>query len=211
MKDQPDIILHKSSNPEELYKTVLKRLYSPNFEIRGDKKISNETRAVLELSDFNEQLVVSIGGRRIEFKFDYSKYGDKNNNKMKEECAYYYETIFSSGKFEKALKMLKEDSSTKKAIITINEEPKPKNGKIPCMTCLWARIINGKLTLSCHMRANNAYRVMLMNVHINQAIQKEFAKKLNIPIGNYYHFVDSLHIYKKELKEVKSFLESLRK
>jgi len=132
------------------------------------------------------------------------------NDKMKEECAYYYETIFGSGKFDKALKMLKEDSSTKKAIITINEAPKPKNGKIPCMTCLWARIINGKLTLSCHMRANNAYRIMLMNIQINQAIQKEFAKRLNLPLGNYYHFVDSLHLYKKELNDVKSFLESFR-
>jgi len=210
MESQPDILLYKSSNPEELYKTVLKHLYSRNFKIKGDKKISNETRAVLELSDFDKSLKVSIERDNIESNFDYSKYGDENNNKMKEECAYYYETIFSSGKFDKALKILKEDSSTKKAIITINEEPKPKNGKIPCMTCLWARIINGKLTLSCHMRANNAYRIMLMNIHINQAIQKEFAKRLNLPMGNYYHFVDSLHIYKKELKEVKSFLESFR-
>ncbi len=210
MKCQPDILLYKSSNPAELYKSVLKQIYSQNFKIKGDKKISNETRAVLELSDFDKFLKVSIKRNSIESNFDYSKYGDKNNDKMKEECAYYYETIFGSGKFDKALKMLKEDSSTKKAIITINEAPKPKNGKIPCMTCLWARIINGKLTLSCHMRANNAYRIMLMNIQINQAIQKEFAKRLNLPLGNYYHFVDSLHLYKKELNDVKSFLESFR-
>jgi hypothetical protein len=201
-----DIILNVAQNAEDIYKTTLLRLFKSNFDLKDDKKVAKEARAVLEVSNFDGKEAAFIKKGKITFDFDYSVYGDDNNNKMKEECEYYYDIIFGSGKFEKSLKMLKEDSSNKKAIITINEEPKPKNGKIPCMTCLYPRIINGRLNLACHMRANNCYRLLLVNMHINQAIHREFARKLNLPIGNYYHFVDSLHIYKKDLDEVKKFL-----
>lgn len=191
-----------------MYNKVLKKLFYGNFIIFGDKKISRESRAVLEISYFSGDFLISIEKNKILSDLDFSKYGDKNNKQMTEECYYYYDSIFKSGKFDKSLNMLKKNYSTKKAIIVLSEHPKPKNGEVPCMVSLTPRIINGKLNLSCHMRANNAYRILLMNIFINLAIQREFAKKLEIPCGKYYHFVDSLHIYKKDLKKIDNYLKN---
>ena len=211
MVNKPEeIILGRYSSELEAYNSALKELIRKNFMVNNDKKIAVESRAAFEICWANITPVVILGEKGLIPKISYDFYGDHKNKKAIEECEYYYETIFSSGKLDKAINLIKTDSSTKKAIVYLIEKPKPKNNLIPpCMTCLFFRVINGRLNMHCHMRANNAYLVFLINLHINHAIHLEAARKLGIKVGNYFHFIDSFHVYKSELKKAESYLRTI--
>jgi thymidylate synthase len=75
------------------------------------------------------------------------------------------------------------------------------------MSYIWLRVNNNRLIMDCHMRANNAYKFLLINLDINNIIHSEASTRTNMPIGQYCHFVDSLHIYNNELESVKKYLK----
>ncbi|MBI2630577.1 hypothetical protein HYW76_05755 [Candidatus Pacearchaeota archaeon] len=206
----PEIIHGRYSSELETYNATLKKLIRKKFIVNNDKKIAMESRAALEICWANITPVIILSKKGIIPKISYELYGDYKNKKATEECEYYYETIFSSGKLDKVINLIKVDSSTKKAVIYLIDKPKPKNNLIPpCMTCLFFRIINGKLNMHCHMRANNAYLIFLINLHINHMIHSEAARRLGMKVGNYFHFIDSFHIYKSELKKAESYLKTI--
>lgn len=198
-------IVGNSNNFIDAYKYTLRQILKNKYKIRNDSKIAYEAAAFLEFNSIKNNNVLSLGKDGIKFLESFEKYGDENNIRIQEECEYYFDTIFNSKKIDKALLVLRKDKSSKKSIIYLIENPKPKNNKIPpCLTCITFRIINNKLDMHCHMRANNAYRLLLINFFINGVIHAEAARQLGIKVGKYYHIVDSLHIYKNELEGVKN-------
>jgi len=66
-----------------------------------------------------------------------------------------------------------------------------------CITQLYARMHNGKLELHSHARANDAYRLLLLDMQLALCIQRAIATAAEVPTGDYIHFVDSLHMYSK--------------
>lgn len=194
----------------EAYNQVNTELYhSEKYTLFNDKKIFKESRGSITIH-WN-QLEKGSQTREELFKRekDYSLIGDIDNTIANEEYNYYFGEIFLSGKFDKAIKLLKKDKSNKKATIHLMEEPTPRNKRIPpCMSYIWFRINNNKLIMNCHMRANNAFRILLINLDINQLIHSKAAAELAIEIGEYNHFVDSIHLYTKELDSVSKYLDS---
>ena len=49
-----------------------------------------------------------------------------------------------------------------------------------------------------HMRANNASFLLFMDMRILMGVQSFVARKLDVSVGSYVHFIDSLHIYEAE-------------
>ena len=201
------LIMGQFSNTITAYVTLLKSLMHDHYQIKNDPKIKYEARTVSIINpskltgfEYQKKLIVTE---------DYDTWGDHNNSKAMEECAYYQETIFDSRKFEKAMKLLKKNHYSKKAIIDLNKNPTPSNGKVPCLTYLSFRVINGKLNMSAHMRANNAYLVTRINMDVNQAIHHEASRILSIPLGDYYHFVDSMHIYNQDIFAARNLLTKM--
>jgi len=66
-----------------------------------------------------------------------------------------------------------------------------------CITHLYFRLYNGKLEVHSHARANDAYRLLLLDMQLATSIQAEVAKAIDKPVGKYIHFSDSLHFYKQ--------------
>ena len=67
-----------------------------------------------------------------------------------------------------------------------------------CEVAAFFRIKNGLLEMHSHMRANNAAFLLFMDMRILMSVQRIVAKELGIGVGDYIHFVDSLHIYEVE-------------
>lgn len=78
----------------------------------------------------------------------------------------------------------------------------------PCTQIVWARIKHGKLELHVHANSSDAYKKLLMNILEFISLQHYIAKRINLPVGTYYHLIDSCHIYRKDIDTVNTLLES---
>lgn len=191
----------------EAYKQGLSKLFTDKFKIQSDAKIAYESRAYFEIKD-SERSDISISENQFRSKKDYNKIHPDGQKQMEIECKYYSETILRSGKLKRVLDLLREDPSSKKAVIAINIPPLPSNNKLPpCMMYISFRWINNHLDIAGHMRANNAYGICLVNMKILQAVHQYAANELGLELGTQTHIVDSYHIYKTELDKLKEFVK----
>ena len=132
------------------------------------------------LSNYNYNLIYPDGNQQILLEFDY-----------------YKRLFIDSGQIDNTIKLLDKDPSSKHAVMRVPDNQDPY---LPCQIYQFSRILNGQLHTNAHMRANNACGLLLMDMHLNNAIAAHIAKQLGIPAGMYTHFIDSLHIYKEDLK-----------
>ncbi len=72
----------------------------------------------------------------------------------------------------------------------------------PCTQIIWARIKHGTLELHVHANSSDCYKKLLMNMLEFIALQHYIAGRINLPVGRYYHFIDSCHLYQKDLDAI---------
>lgn len=65
------------------------------------------------------------------------------------------------------------------------------------------------LDMNCHMRANNAYKILLMDLHVETNLHEYVSRKLGLEKGTYHHIVDTLHFYHREKKEIDNLYKKL--
>jgi len=79
----------------------------------------------------------------------------------------------------------------------------------PCTQIIWARIKHGKLELHVHAHSSDTYKKLLMNILEFISLQHYIAGRVGVPVGKYYHFLDSGHITNKDLDAVEKLLAEL--
>jgi hypothetical protein len=179
-----------------------KKLWSEEYKVCNDPKICYETSAMFEFSP-DAETPVYIEDNKFLANFDYSRFMIKGNEQAQCELDYYTSSVLDSHQTATVIDQLKKKRHTKQAVITL---PMKDGCKMPCMMYMWLRCINGILRACTHMRANNAYGVLLMDLHINKATMQYIAKGLGVGIGEHLHFIDSYHFYKRDIKEASLFL-----
>ncbi|QQS18139.1 hypothetical protein IPL68_05905 [Candidatus Saccharibacteria bacterium] len=76
----------------------------------------------------------------------------------------------------------------------------------PCTQIIWGRIRYGKLEMHVHAHSSDAYNKLLLNLLEFVSLQSYLAKRLGLPAGMYYHFLDSCHLHNSdEVNIVKLF------
>ncbi len=103
------------------------------------------------------------------------------------------------------LKLLKEDSGTRRAVIqillpedTVIAHTKHATMEYPCCKDLHFMLREGKLNLTVNMRSQNLPLVLVYDVYNFTAIQMFMCKELGVSPGFYHHNMDSAHVYAKE-------------
>jgi thymidylate synthase len=102
------------------------------------------------------------------------------------------------------IKELSADKDSRRAIITILQPYHTNKSKIidcPCTQSLNFRIRNNRLNMTVKMRSQDAYFGMASDVPIFSFIHEMIYIKLkntykDLLYGDYYHSVDSFHLYK---------------
>lgn len=109
------------------------------------------------------------------------------------------------------VKLLSESPISRRAV-TITWEPKKDLGAKdpPCLIYFWFRVLNGRLNLHTHMRSNDAFKAAFLNMIAFTEFQRWIAENLSLEIGEYYHIVDSYHLYGAYIEEFKAFLKSMK-
>jgi thymidylate synthase len=78
--------------------------------------------------------------------------------------------------------------------------------EVPCTCTLQFLSREGLLSLIVHMRSNDAFLGLTHDVFCFTMLQEIVASELSLGLGTYRHFVGSLHLYKKDEKRARAFL-----
>lgn len=80
----------------------------------------------------------------------------------------------------------------------------------PCTQIIWARIKHGKLETHVHANSTDSYKKLLMNMLEFISLQAYIADQAGVPVGPYYHFVDSCHLHRKDQGDIDELLTTLQ-
>ena len=79
----------------------------------------------------------------------------------------------------------------------------------PCLQRIYMRIKNERLLMQTTWRSRDLFRAWEANVNGMIRIQKYVAEALNVEMGHYLDFSNSLHIYGNTISEVKDMLQRM--
>jgi thymidylate synthase len=69
----------------------------------------------------------------------------------------------------------------------------------PCTYAVNFAIYNDKLNMSVMMRSNDLWFGFCNDQYCFSLLQKYVAESVNIDIGTYFHFVNNIHLYNRNL------------
>ena len=90
------------------------------------------------------------------------------------------------------------------------DRPPPEEGgirSVPCTCTLQFLVRDDQLELIVHMRSNDAYLGITHDVFAFTMMQELVARRLELDLGRYRHFVGSLHLYEADKSRAKSFVD----
>lgn len=103
--------------------------------------------------------------------------------------------------------ILRDNPNSRQAIIHIKPAWDVINNPtkdLPCTVSLQFFIRNNQLFLITHMRSNDIWMGFPYDVFQFTCLQIYLAMKLNVDLGTYTHIAGSLHLYKRDMKEIKN-------
>lgn len=107
------------------------------------------------------------------------------------------------------INILKARSTTRQAVIQLFDAKdilKPHKD-IPCTCTLQFIVRGGKLDMLTSMRSNDAFLGLPHDIFAFTMIQEIVANSINCQVGEYKHYVGSLHLYEVHFIQAKSYLD----
>lgn len=104
-----------------------------------------------------------------------------------------------NNQLEKIIEILKKDPTTRRASISLydGKEIHLYSKDTICTYAINFYIHNSKLNMQVMMRSNDLVYGFCNDQYCFSKLQEYVSEKVNISIGNYYHFVCNLHIYER--------------
>ena len=187
----------KETNTIKAVKKTFISLYEENMN-PSDPELLKEDTLSLELLPHDNEYRIYLKDNKLQINPLYDNYFQNGFDLAKLECEYWTDELISSGKVKDIISYLRLNEYSKRAILlTWKDEQKDLTKPAECMSYAFFRKSYNTLNINIHMRANNAFNYMLIDIDTMRIIQKYIAGQLNLEVGNYTHFIDSLHFYTK--------------
>ena len=195
-------MLIESRNIPHAYDTLLRKVWRDGTYItdqRGNR--IKEVEDVIIYIDINNITFPNFGPTTKRFGDDFAEGLISDSIAYSKGQAFEYaygERIRTGNALEEVLKMLDEDSSTRRAVLSIyhpDDVRRANNGyEVPCATQLYLRIRNGKLNMTLMMRSNDIVSAFPSDIYGFMRFQESIATLLGIGIGTYTQLIGSAHI-----------------
>lgn len=215
-REIPEAVLVCIENPCERYVNIPQRKWNKTLGwieslwlARGDNSMEMPKAYVKNLMNFSDDgLYMRAGyGPRIR------RYGS-NDSIMKMSDGVVAD--FQYGDFCKmnnkvdqlyfVLKKFQEDIDTREAVITIHDPVADdfnfythdllKTKDTPCTRSIHFMIVNGRMNCYVHIRSNDlVWGFSAVNVFNFTLMQEYVAMIVGVPVGQYFHYADNLHVY----------------
>jgi thymidylate synthase len=118
---------------------------------------------------------------------------------------------FGFNQWEHIKKLLRDDPSSRQAVIHIKDADNTPTKDVPCTVYLQFFIRKGRLNLSVHMRSNDIWMGVPYDMFSFCFLQMLMAMELGVKIGSYTHYAGSLHMYARDYDKAKENIEKLPK
>lgn len=126
-------------------------------------------------------------------------------------------TMTNTDQLTYIIQRLQSDINTRQAIMQIGDAVKDNltsQGELkptkdyPCTRSIQFMMVNGALNCTVYMRSNDLiYGLSGVNVFNWTWMQEYVANILNVPVGEYYHIVNNLHVYEKFVPKLRDFAD----
>lgn len=116
----------------------------------------------------------------------------------------------NKNQIQSIIRVLSEKKSSRQAVIQLFDSKdilKPHKD-IPCTCTLQFLIRENKLHMFTSMRSNDVYLGLPHDVFAFTMIQEILARSLQCELGEYKHYVSSLHLYEKNFEEAEAYINS---
>lgn len=106
-------------------------------------------------------------------------------------------------------RLLRKKPGSRRAVIQLfnAEDIATDHVEVPCTTTLQFHLRDGRLHMSVTLRSNDAYWGLPHDVFCFTMIQEMMALRLGVELGEYYHFVGSMHVYDDHLPDMRAYLD----
>lgn len=194
------MLIIKSDTLKSAYTEILDRLLLDSRKY-DDPELFREDTLIAQVRDNHDfGIPITYAQGRLQENFPYEDYFPHiSKNMIEQEMRYWNQQFFEANKLPELIQYLRLFPLSKRGIILFWEDKYRDLSKDSiCEVAAFYRIKNGSLEMHSHMRANNASFLLFMDMRILMGVQRIVAKELGVDVGDYIHFVDSLHIYETE-------------
>jgi len=183
--------------------------------------VQNPARKLSKKFMMGEFIWIMSGQDTLEMIGHYSKnYAQFSDDGIRLHGAYgprlrywEYSLGFEHGQYhdqlQGCLNRLKADPGTRQAVIVILNpgiDFMVKTKDVPCNDLLQFFIRDNKLHMSCYVRSNDLFWGFPYDIWHWTMLQELYASILGVGLGEYHHFVGSLHIYNKDFEQMNKCL-----
>ena len=205
LRDRGEFVNSRGLEVKEIYPVML--------------ELTNVRNRVTSLSERNWNLIFALGefswhlseSNRLDFINYYSKNWttvSEDGRTIAKSC--YGKKIFNSDTWNKLIFELQEDNDTRRAVISLYDDSELglKSKDVSCTLSLQFILRNGMLDLITTMRSNDIIWGLPNDIFFFTMLQEMLSIELNVKLGNYYHQVNSLHIYKRHYDLMQKILQN---
>ena len=109
-----------------------------------------------------------------------------------------------SHQLDKVIGMLRDNYKTRQATISIYDGKEIHDYKYdtPCTYAIQFTIVDNKLNMCVTRRSNDLWYGFCNDQYCFSMLQQLVARKLSIPVGNYFHFAHNLHLYNNIIEKI---------
>jgi len=204
----------KATSANEAWRTTLKTVYNQGEVTDNDKYYRDEV-VLIEIAEpkvdpADQNFPMAQTDLDIINRYIYT--GEQEDKVVHDWTKLYYHRAFDEphSQIEFLIRNLNADKPVGEAQISMWDKNIDQDQKVsPCTQIIWARIKYGKLELHVHAHSSDAYKKLLMNILEFISLQHYIADRVGVPVGKYYHFLDSCHIHNKDMGAVKPLVNQL--
>ena len=193
-----------SETVKEAYVELLGKLLVQSSK-HDDPELYREDVAVAHIrGDSETGPPITLENGVIHDAFPYPEYFPHVTPELVDlEMRYWNQQFLGERKLSELVGYLRANPLSKRAIILFWEDKYRDLSKgAVCEIAAFFRLKDGRLEMHTHMRANNASFLLFMDMRMLSGVQRLAAKSLGVPVGDYVHFIDSLHVYETERSAV---------
>ena len=198
------MIIIKTNHLLQAAKLAFLALYQGEKNV-SDPSIFREDAAVIEVSSPTDT-PFGLRDGRLSYSGDYLRYFPYlEGSTVTAEEEYFTTAFIEAGHLDAITSYLQSRPDGRRALVSIWSPKFLEASTKPsaCITQLYFRVFNGRLEVHSHSRANDAYRLLLLDMQFCCWVQADVARQLRLSVGRYIHFVDSLQLYSKHQEAIR--------
>lgn len=200
------MITTKESNPIDSIKFSWGKLLKITPQVMDDT-VLYESPAVYEFLPYKLSGFELDKNGRLQYTFNILElFPEYDLQKIKDETVYWENEIILTDKIDKIVEHIKNNRASRRAIISFWDDKYRDNLSMrsPCTHNFYFRVMrNNILEMHTHARANDLYNCVYVDLQFINFIHHLVAKKLGMISGKHIHFINALHIYKKDLHKIR--------